>query len=120
MGDALMPPGVMSPPSDGDAKVYVKIEEENTKPALTPPTSEGTKGNHDDSSSDLSDLEPEEPVKPQSEPIADPKIEDEYEIVPYHYYEVGKIPVFKPVCQTGFPKPVALCSILQSDNFHRL
>ena len=84
---------VMSPPSDGESRVDVKMEEDNTKPALTPPTSEGTKGNHDDSGSELSDLEPEEPVTVKSEP----KVEDDGEILPDHYYDGGKVPVFKPV-----------------------
>lgn len=55
--------------------------------ALTPPSSEDmdTKppGNHDNSS-DLSDLEDD--------------LSDIDEIKPDHYYEGGKIPVFKPVC----------------------
>ncbi|KAG8526226.1 uncharacterized protein KY384_000219 [Bacidia gigantensis] len=87
--------GAMSPPADGEADVFVKAEEENTKPALTPPTSEGTKGNRDDSGSELSDLEPEEPqiTKPVEAPNSD---DANAEIVPDHYYEDGKIPVFKP------------------------
>ena len=85
----------MSPPSDGDMRVDVKIEEDHTKPALTPPTSEGTKGNREDSGSELSDLEPEEPAAIKPEP--EPKIDRDGEIVPDHYYDGGKIPVFKPV-----------------------
>jgi len=83
----------MSPPSDLDLKAGVKVEEDS-KPALTPPTSEGTAKKDDDSGSELSDLEPEDaPAK--SKPA---KVEEENEeIVPDHYYEGGKIPVFKPV-----------------------
>ena len=99
MGDVSIAPRVMSPPSDGDAKVFVKTEEENTKPALTPQTSEGTKGNRDDSDSELSDLEPEEPprIEPTVEAKVEAQVEDDPEIYPDHYYEGGKIPVFKPV-----------------------
>ena len=107
---------VMSPPIDGDSTVDVKMEEQdNSRPALTPPTSEGTKGNHEDSGSELSDLEPEnspmlepelEPrVEPEIEPQVDTKVEPKVEpmveqieeILPDHYYEGGRIPVFKPV-----------------------
>ena len=90
---------VMSPPTDGDSRVDVKMEEENSKPALTPPTSEGTKGNREDSGSELSDLEPEEAPKlePKLEPKVEPKVEQIEEIVPDHFYEGGRIPVFKPV-----------------------
>lgn len=62
----------MSPPSEGD------IKDEN-KPTLTPPASDEA-DKHDDSGSDLSDLE----------------LESE-EILPDHYFANGKIPVFKPV-----------------------
>ena len=98
---------VMSPPTDGDARVDVKMEEEHTKPALTPPTSEGTKGNRDDSGSELSDLDPEESpkhsprpspaAKPLREPKVEPQVQDDGEILPDHYYEGGRVPVFKPV-----------------------
>ena len=71
---------VMSPPSDLDAKP-------EHKPTLTPPGSEEAPDKQYDSGSELSelDLEPEE------------KLEDDGEIEPDHYYEGGKIPVFKPV-----------------------
>lgn len=95
---------VMSPPTDGDARVDVKMEEDHTKPALTPPTSEGTKGNRGDSDSELSDLEPEESPKqaPKQSPAVEPAkielmVEEDGEILPDHYYEGGKVPVFKPV-----------------------
>lgn len=54
--------------------------------ALTPPTSEELNGGStmDDGSSDLSDL--------------DFDGDEGEEIVPDHYYEGGKVPVFKPVC----------------------
>ncbi len=52
------------------------------KATLTPPASEeADKG--DDSGSELSDL--------------DLELEDNGEILPDHYYDGGKIPVFKPV-----------------------
>lgn len=65
----------MSPPSDLD------IKDEN-KPTLTPPASDEA-DKHDDSGSDLSDLEME--------------TENSGEVLPDHYYADGKIPVFKPV-----------------------
>ena len=54
------------------------------KSTLTPPTSEEA-DKHDGSSSELSDLELDN--------------EDIGEIEPDHYYEGGRIPVFKPVCR---------------------
>ena len=65
----------MSPPSDMDVKG-------ESKPTLTPPASDEA-DKHDDSGSELSDL--------------DNELEDNSEIVPDHYYEGGKVPVFKPV-----------------------
>ncbi|KAI9729247.1 MAG: hypothetical protein M1834_007039 [Cirrosporium novae-zelandiae] len=63
------------PPNDMDLK--------DGKPtALTPPASEESPDKHDQSSSDLSDLDLDD-------------IDNE-EITPDHYYEGGKIPVFKP------------------------
>lgn len=82
----------MSPPSEGEVKM--EINQADSRPALTPPTSENTDKKDDESGSELSDLEPEEP--PEEHPVQ-PKIEDEEEIVPDHYYEGGKVPVFKPV-----------------------
>lgn len=67
----------MSPQSS----VEVKAE---PKPTLTPPASEEA-DKQNDSGSELSDLE----LEP----------EDILEIEPDHYYEGGRIPVFKPVCQ---------------------
>lgn len=71
----------MSPPSDIDVKA-------ETKPTLTPPASEEA-DKHYDSGSELSelDLEPE----------------NIGEIEPDHYYEGGKIPVFKPVRRLYMP-----------------
>ena len=66
----------MSPQSDVDVRA-------EPKPTLTPPASEDA-DKQDDSGSELSDLE----LEPE-------EIE---EIEPDHYYEGGKIPVFKPVC----------------------
>lgn len=87
---------VMSPPSEGETHMEVKKEDDHTKPALTPPTSEGTKGNNDDdTSSELSDLEPEE--LPKLEHNEAPVVEEPEEVAPDHYYGDGKIPVFKPV-----------------------
>lgn len=57
--------------------------------ALTPPTSEDMNSKMDDGSSDLSELSDIENDD-----------DDEEEIVPDHYYDGGKIPVFKPVCCT--------------------
>ncbi|KAL8938299.1 MAG: hypothetical protein Q9211_003277 [Gyalolechia sp. 1 TL-2023] len=67
-------------------EVQIKVEE---KPTLTPPASEGT-DKHYDSGSELSELDVETVEKP------DNKIDDDGEIEPDHYYEGGKIPVFKP------------------------
>lgn len=67
-----------SPPCDSDIK-------QEGKPTLTPPASEEA-DKHNDSGSDLSDLEVDS--------------EENGEIVPDHYYDGGKIPVFKPVSQS--------------------
>lgn len=65
----------MTPLSDMEPKGDIKV-------TLTPPASEeADKG--DDSGSELSDLD----LEP----------EDNGEILPDHYYDGGKIPVFKPV-----------------------
>lgn len=63
--------------------------------ALTPPTSEDNnlKLETESTTSDLSDL-PAEDAPPKEEE------DDEEEIVPDHYYDGGKIPVFKPVSST--------------------
>lgn len=91
-----MAAAVMSPPAElGEVKM--EPEQEQTHPALTPPTSENTDKKDDDSDSELSELEPES-EEPSVEPKAEPKVENiEEEIVPDHYYEGGKVPVFKPV-----------------------
>lgn len=71
----------MSPVSDNDLKA-------DPKPTLTPPASEEA-DKHYDSGSELSELD----VEPEGER----ELEDNGEIEPDHYYEGGKIPVFKPV-----------------------
>ena len=65
----------LSPPGDTDVKMEFK-------PSLTPPASEEADKNYE-SSSELSDLEIDG--------------DNNGEIVPDHYYEGGKIPVFTPV-----------------------
>lgn len=55
----------------------------DSKPALTPPTSEEWNKEEGSASDALSDLELED--------------DEEEEIEPDHYYEGGRIPVFKPV-----------------------
>lgn len=79
-------------------EVKVEIDQHESKPALTPPTSESTgKKDEDDTGSELSDLEPEDSIE---EPAQEQKISEEdndEEIFPDHYYEGGQIPVFKPV-----------------------
>ena len=81
----------------------MEIDNQEIKQALTPPTSEGTgkkEDDDDDSGSELSELEPEEPIA-DPEPgqnIKEEEDDNQDEIVPDHYYEGGKIPVFKPVC----------------------
>ena len=82
----------MSPPSESEVKM--EIDQAGSRPALTPPTSENTDKKDDESESELSDLEPED--SPEEHHVQ-PKMEDEEEIVPDHYYEGGKVPVFKPV-----------------------
>lgn len=72
---ATMADHTLSPASEEAVKV-------ESKPTLTPPASEEA-DQHDESGSDLSDLEGDG--------------DDIDEIVPDHYYEGGKIPVFKPV-----------------------
>lgn len=72
----------------------MEIDRADSRPALTPPTSENTDKKDDESGSDLSDLEPEEPL--DDHPVQ-PKVEDEEDVIPDHYYEGGKVPVFKPV-----------------------
>ena len=82
----------MSPQSECEVKM--EIDQADNRPALTPPTSENTDKKDDESESELSDLEPEDLAE---EHTLRPKVEDEEEIVPDHYYEGGKVPVFKPV-----------------------
>lgn len=63
----------------------------DSKPALTPPTSEDMGRREERMSSELSELESDD---------------DGEEIEPDHYFEGGKIPVFKPVCR---PSPAQRC-----------
>ncbi|CAD6580385.1 MAG: hypothetical protein ASARMPRED_000204 [Alectoria sarmentosa] len=86
-----MADGAMSPPSEGEVKM--EIHQADSRSALTPPTSENTDKKDDESGSELSDLEPEE--APEKHPVQ-PKVENVEEIVPDHYYEGGRVPVFKP------------------------
>lgn len=74
-----MATATMSPPSEMD------VDAEH-KPTLTPPASEEADKQYD-SGSELSELE----LEPED------KLEDGGEIEPDHYYDGGKIPVFKPV-----------------------
>lgn len=69
------------------AEMEIKTED---KPTLTPPASEGT-DKHYDSGSELSELDAETIEKTEEKYSCDEEIE------PDHYYEGGKIPVFKPV-----------------------
>lgn len=74
-----MSTAAMSPPSEMDVDV-------EHKPTLTPPASEEADKQYD-SGSELSELG----LEPEDRP------EDGGEIEPDHYYDCGKIPVFKPV-----------------------
>lgn len=66
-------PSVEAPP--------VPQDDATNKPALTPPTSEDNDKRFEDMSSELSDIDSD----------------DGEDIEPDHYFEGGKIPVFKPV-----------------------
>ena len=96
---AVMVDAAMSPPSEGEVKM--EIDQADSRPALTPPTSENTDKKNDESGSELSDLEPEEPLEDIPNPL---NMNDQEEIVPDHYYEDGKVPVFKPVSLLGAPQ----------------
>ena len=63
-----------------------------TKPALTPPTSEDLDKRDERLSSELSELESD----------------DDEEIEPDHYWDGGKIPVFKPVRCAHFAEECAI------------
>lgn len=67
-------PSVETPPAAHD--------DPSNKPALTPPTSEDLDKRDERMSSELSELDSD----------------DDEEIEPDHYWDGGKIPVFKPVC----------------------
>lgn len=68
--------------AEADASSTLPLQQDS-KPALTPPTSEEWNQKLDGDTSDLSDLEPDD--------------DDIGEIEPDHYYEGGRVPVFKPV-----------------------
>ena len=72
------------------ANEAVTVELGAPNPALTPPTSEDIQ-NKGGSSSGLSDVD-----------MDDDNDDDEEEIFPDHYYDGGRIPVFKPVCWPSF------------------
>jgi hypothetical protein len=73
-------PSVEAPPIQNDDAV--------PKAALTPPTSEDNDKREERLSSELSDIDSD----------------DGEDIEPDHYFEGGKIPVFKPVRCTAIPK----------------
>lgn len=84
MEDVPMP-DAQNAPADAAAK------QPDQKAALTPPTSEDMdRGKREGSSSELSELELDDD-------------EDIGEIEPDHYWDGGRIPVFKPVCCAPFP-----------------
>ena len=68
-----------------EATLLSHDERSDPKPALTPPTSEDMDKRGERMSSELSELD---------------SSDDEEEIEPDHYFDGGKIPVFKPVCET--------------------
>jgi hypothetical protein len=89
---------------DDSAPVEFKTEAHDhlppSKVALTPPTSEDM-DKKDGSSSELSDLE------------LDDDDDDDWEIEPDHYWDGGKIPVFKPVrplAQLPTSIPICFCT----------
>lgn len=92
-----METAALSPPSHDGTTVHQDIKDAAAKPtapanALTPPTSEDMNTKADDSGSELSDIDMDD--------------EDAEEITPDHYYDGGKIPVFKPV---GLLFPLTIC-----------
>lgn len=77
----------MEAPADVVPSVETTIvnnDDPPTKPALTPPTSEDMDKRDERMSSELSDIESD----------------DDEEIEPDHYWDGGKVPVFKPVRRT--------------------
>ena len=101
---AAMAGAAMSPSSEDEVKM--EIDKADSRPALTPPTSENTDKKDDESGSELSDLEPEEAS--EEHPVQ-PKVEDGEEVIPDHYYEGGKVPVFKPVSILPAPEDSGMC-----------
>ena len=79
---ATMEAPVTTPPPQDGIQELPNVSKAAPVNALTPPTSEDNHSNNmDDGSSDLSEIEDD--------------VDDE--IVPDHYYDGGKVPVFKPV-----------------------
>ena len=89
MDMSMASPAVATEPSNGSSDAALPEASNLSKHpepahALTPPTSEDNNVRvDDDASSDLSEL--------------DLDLEDEEEVEPDHYWDDGKIPVFKPV-----------------------
>jgi hypothetical protein len=73
-------PSVEAPP--------LQVDDALPKAALTPPTSEDNDKRGERLSSELTDIDSD----------------DGEDIEPDHYFEGGKIPVFKPVCMRVIPK----------------
>jgi len=109
------PVAMSSPPYDvNDASsnlaaniISAKAGNEDTKElhlgALTPPTSDKDDNRTDvHSSSDLSEIEPDQEIQVDPKLAEEPRQEEEMEeeIVPDHYYDGGRIPVFKPVSRS--------------------
>lgn len=93
--EALAPTPVVAAPAEVVPSVETPIhhdahEDVANKPALTPPTSEDMDKREERMSSELSDIDSD----------------DGEDIEPDHYWDGGKIPVFKPVrCISRGPLP---------------
>ena len=74
-----------------------KNDDAATKPALTPPTSEDLGKRDERMASELSELETDDE-------------DDGQDIEPDHYWDGGKIPVFKPVCACFASRRCCCCS----------
>jgi hypothetical protein len=83
-------PSVEAPPAQPD--------DSTTKAALTPPTSEDNDKRDERMSSELSDIDSD----------------DGEDIEPDHYFEGGKIPVFKPVRRKAAHEPSYHCGSLRA------
>ena len=83
----------------GDGDDTVGAAPSILKHALTPPTSVDME-KRERSSSELSDIK-----------------DEEEEIVPDHYYDGGKVPVFKPVCVTlNLTIDIVICAMSTETN----